>query len=763
MKKRTFNRGIVYRVLLIVALAVGMASLPGGTVSATTLTVTSTADSGAGSLRQIIAAAAPGDTITFNASLNGQTIYLLSEIVVANNLTITGPGMDLLTISGNTTNRIFNITATTVSISGLTFASGNSGSSDGGAILSGGALNISAARFRNNAGATGGAINVTGASTLMVADSVFDSNSASALSGYGGGAICSGNGNIVVSKTSFTNNTARGNGGGAIATTMDSGSPTITIAGSSFSNNRATDYDGGAIYSNGDLTITDSTLSGNFAVGDGGAIKLLNGEGILTNVTITGNSANNNGGGFYYRDDVDAFLNNITIASNRADAVNDGSGDGGGFYHFAFGGTPAQFRNSILAGNISLNGAPDCSGTFDSQGYNLIQNTAGCTIIGVTSGNLTGQNPNLAALAYNGGSTQTRALQSGSPAIDAGNSAGCLDQNGMVIAADQRGVARPVGVHCDIGAFEYDVAPIVTSSSPANGAQLAAGINSLKVIFKKDVLHNSSASAANNAVNYLLVEAGTNGIFDTLSCLRGRVADDTQIIVNSASYDAGTFTATLGVNGGVLLPYGNYKLFVCGTTSITDPYGLKLNYGLSDATVNFHINAPAAAVPATGFAPNRVTLLPPQTVSYAAMGDLWLEIPKLGVQMNIVGVPQSGNGTWDVSWLGQDAGWLNGSAFPTWSGNSVLTGHVWNADNTPGPFRYLNTLWWGDKVIIHASGTQYIYEVRSVQQVSPGSTAAMMKHEDLPWVTLVTCRGYDAATNSYQYRVLVRAVLVAVK
>ena len=171
------------------------------------------------------------------------------------------------------------------------------------------------------------------------------------------------------------------------------------------------------------------------------------------------------------------------------------------------------------------------------------------------------------------------------------------------------------------------------------------------------------------------------------------------------------------------------------------------------------------ALPVTGFAPNRVSVLPVQPAEkvYTALGDLWLEIPKLGVKMNILGVPQSTDGTWYVSWLGQDAGWLNGSAFPTWAGNSVLTGHVWNANNTAGPFRYINTLWWGDKVIIHAWGGQYIYEVRAVMQVSPGNTAAMMKHQDLPWLTLVTCRGYDETSNSYLYRVLVRAVLVEVK
>jgi LPXTG-site transpeptidase (sortase) family protein len=66
-------------------------------------------------------------------------------------------------------------------------------------------------------------------------------------------------------------------------------------------------------------------------------------------------------------------------------------------------------------------------------------------------------------------------------------------------------------------------------------------------------------------------------------------------------------------------------------------------------------------------------------------------------------------------------------------------------------------------VIVHAGGAQYVYEVRSVQQVRPNDTAAMMKHQTLPWVTLVTCRGYDQASDSYKYRVLVRAVLVQVK
>jgi LPXTG-site transpeptidase (sortase) family protein len=126
-------------------------------------------------------------------------------------------------------------------------------------------------------------------------------------------------------------------------------------------------------------------------------------------------------------------------------------------------------------------------------------------------------------------------------------------------------------------------------------------------------------------------------------------------------------------------------------------------------------------------------------------------------------VPQSADGNWDVSWLENEAGWLQGSAYPTWSGNSVLTGHVYNALGQPGPFAALNTLGWGDQIIIHAGVAEYVYEVRSVKQVSPQNVNAMMQHEESPWITLVTCRGYNEDSNSYLYRLLVRAVMVEVK
>jgi LPXTG-site transpeptidase (sortase) family protein len=174
---------------------------------------------------------------------------------------------------------------------------------------------------------------------------------------------------------------------------------------------------------------------------------------------------------------------------------------------------------------------------------------------------------------------------------------------------------------------------------------------------------------------------------------------------------------------------------------------------------------PTVVLPNTGFAPQHVTVLSvqPANKAYADLGDLWLEIPNLGVQMPITGVPQAADGTWDVSWLGSRAGWLAGSAFPTWAGNSILTGHVYDADGKPGPFMHLGQLRWGDQVVVHAGDAQYVYVVRTVRQVRPDDTAEMMKHQELPWVTLMTCRGYDEASHSYKYRVLVRAILVEVK
>ncbi|MGD0610469.1 MAG: sortase [Anaerolineales bacterium] len=191
-------------------------------------------------------------------------------------------------------------------------------------------------------------------------------------------------------------------------------------------------------------------------------------------------------------------------------------------------------------------------------------------------------------------------------------------------------------------------------------------------------------------------------------------------------------------------------------------------YVPTSSTINDYFGSSVAEIrtpsmPNTGFAPGVQSILPVQSPdkAYDSNVGMWLEIPALNLKMSIVGVPESG-GSWDVSWLGDQAGYLEGTAFPTWSGNSVLTGHVYRADGLPGPFVNLKTLSWGDLVIVHYAGQQYIYEVRTNEVISP-TDASIFSHKDYPWLTLLTCKDYNAQTNSYAHRVAVGAVLVQIE
>jgi LPXTG-site transpeptidase (sortase) family protein len=166
-------------------------------------------------------------------------------------------------------------------------------------------------------------------------------------------------------------------------------------------------------------------------------------------------------------------------------------------------------------------------------------------------------------------------------------------------------------------------------------------------------------------------------------------------------------------------------------------------------------------LPETGFAPGVVTDLShrPQEV-YFSTGDVTLEIPSLGVKIPVVGVPLK-DGGWNVSWLANQAGWLGGTAFPSWKGNSVLTSHVYLSNGLPGPFVNLNKLKFGDKLIIHAYGEKYTFEVLVSRIVEPNDTSAF-NHEEKSWLTLITCKEYDEKSKAYVQRVVVKAVLVKV-
>ncbi|MBG0771115.1 MAG: class F sortase, partial [Anaerolineaceae bacterium] len=299
---------------------------------------------------------------------------------------------------------------------------------------------------------------------------------------------------------------------------------------------------------------------------------------------------------------------------------------------------------------------------------------------------------------------------------------------------------------------------------PADGSTLYEDVIQLAVQFSKAVVSGGGSDAADNVDNFMLVSAGVNQMLETVSCDAGPGGDDELVTIDQVVYDAFSFISTLDVNGGTALPVDQYELFICGSTSIYDLSGNVLNGG-SDSTLSFRIaiqeTSTPETIPSTGFPMGQITALTKPDAVYAPSG-MSLAIPRLGVNAAIQGVPRSGD-SWSVSWLGDSVGWLQGSAFPTWQGNSVITGHIWNANNTAGPFRYIGSLKWGDRVEVQAWGETYIYEVRSVELVAQQDISRMMQHEDNAWLTLVTCTGYDPVSGEYQYRLLVRAVLIAVE
>ena len=167
----------------------------------------------------------------------------------------------------------------------------------------------------------------------------------------------------------------------------------------------------------------------------------------VNNSTISGNSCLVSGGGIMNADGT-LTVSSTTIAGNTC-------GLGAGLTA----NDTVYLKNSILADNTADSSAGDCSGTITSQGYNLVENTTGCLVVGDLTGNLTGVDPGLGPLQNNGGFTPTRALMPGSPAFNSANPGFCLDHGNRGFDRDQRGHRRSMVGRCDMGAFE--VAPSV--------------------------------------------------------------------------------------------------------------------------------------------------------------------------------------------------------------------------------------------------------------------------------------------------------------
>jgi hypothetical protein len=229
----------------------------------------------------------------------------------------------------------------------------------------------------------------------------------------------------------------------------------LTINQSTLSGNEAFSRNlayGGGIVNSGTVTINNSTLSGNIAqcgftgcAGGGGAIENY-GRLTINNSTISGNSASTHysrarGGAIANGGTVE--INNSTLSGNATSLF----GQGGGIYNSG----TAMIQNSILA-NSGASG--NCYGAIISIGYNLSSDST-CNFS--SAGDLNNDDPLLGPLQNNGGPTETMALLPGSPAIDAGNPAGCTDGLGHLLTTDQRGAPRPDkedAIGCDRGAYE---------------------------------------------------------------------------------------------------------------------------------------------------------------------------------------------------------------------------------------------------------------------------------------------------------------------
>lgn len=396
--------------LALAAIAAGLTS-----AHAATIVVTNANDSGPGSLRQAVLDSAAGGLIVFDPSLSGATIRLASTLTIDRGLTIDGSTLVSRPIlsgdsDGNGAGNVqvlFINAVDPVTLKNLVITRGYSLSSFGGGLAnSGGNVSVVNSQITNNSAPKGGGVlNVAG--TISFTKSTISGNEARGVtSGLGGG------GGILILS-----------GGVALRDSTVSGNTALSFG--------AADNYGGGIYNDGGLSLYNSSVVGNFANGWGGAI--------------------------YNAGNVTAV--NSTIVYNEADVDDNQAGKGAGIASFG----TVTIRSTLLAGNAvrSIPIYDDCYGTIESNGVNIIRAqgttvSGTCTITGSTLWTPLNSLALLGGLQNNGGPTQTVALLPGSNAINGDSFLfGCLDLSASVVGVDQRGVLRPKGFTCDIGAFEY--------------------------------------------------------------------------------------------------------------------------------------------------------------------------------------------------------------------------------------------------------------------------------------------------------------------
>lgn len=379
-------------------------------------TVTTLLDGVAGSLRDAIANTPLGGTVTFAPGLSGTIVLTGGTLALGQSMTITGPGANVIAVSGNNQVQVVNVLAgAIVTVSGLSVLSGQA--PNGGGILNAGALTLNGVSVSGNTATGtnslgGGGIYNAPSGTLVILNSTIANNQATASNASGGG-ILNGLGSVTIQNSTIANNQAAPGGGGNGGGILNAGGQNAA----------------------GLLNIFNTTITGNTAFNGGGLVNT-SGTARVVNATIVGNSATGNGGG-YFAVGNDTLQNSI-VANNPSVGANEAD---------AFGQFVSAVNNLIGQGNSQTN----------------IQNGVNGNQVGTSSSPL---NPQVGPLANNGGPTQTMALLAGSPAIDRG-------LNNGVTATDQRGLNRIVNTIVDIGAYEYQPPATATTVSSTPNPSLA--------------------------------------------------------------------------------------------------------------------------------------------------------------------------------------------------------------------------------------------------------------------------------------------------
>jgi len=248
--------------------------------------------------------------------------------------------------------------------------------------------------------------------------------------------------------------------GGNTDQALYNSSNTILILHGLTIENGSGDDEGGGAQNAGTLIITDSTFANNFATADyGGGILHVGDLLIVTNSTFSGNSGTD-GSAIYANTNGPIIVTGSTFSGNTITALN-GSGNSVIYARE----TPVYLQNSLIAGN-ALNGGSECltsNGSFTDLGYNL-DDDGSCGLSSAKGSLINNQNGNPGSLSSNGGPTQTVPLTYPSSAIDAIP----LTASACGVSPDQRGVVRPQGPACDIGAFEAKEIPVPFTTNPAN-------------------------------------------------------------------------------------------------------------------------------------------------------------------------------------------------------------------------------------------------------------------------------------------------------